>query len=565
MKKNKTKLLVSFLFLLAILCISTCCNANKIESISMDIYIDSNGTANVTEIWKANLNDGTEGYKPYGNLGNCKITDFTVYDDSGKQYTTVSFWDVEDSFNQKKYKCGIHNKTDGIELCWGISKYGNRTYTLKYKITNFINQYTDCQGINFFLMPIEMEQTVDSVSLKISSPINFTESNTQAYSFGFEGSTEIKDGSIVMKTSKKFKSSNYMIAVAKFDGNYFPSGNNIESSFEEDLKETEDYANKLKRERIMTIIAIIVAIVLFIAFFAVVLIIVYLFTAPSLQFDGGNKIPSVKKSDYWREIPCYKDLLKAYWVGEKYHIITDKSGLIGAILLSWIQKGYINLTKTKAGLFSLKDNNYAIDFSNFSSCENAQEKKLLDHFRKASGSNLILEHKEFEKYCKSNYTTIENWFAKTIDEETKVFESESLITKKPLEKNFLFFHKTHSVKTADITLREEAIKLQGLKKFLLDYSLINKRDAIEVHLWEEYLIFAELLGIADKVSEQFSKLYPDMNQLSNLNTDFTTIAISNMSHSGYHAAHSAYISSSSGGGSYGGGGSHGGSSGGGFR
>ena len=35
--------------------------ANSISKINMDIYLDDNGTAHVTETWSANLNQGTEG------------------------------------------------------------------------------------------------------------------------------------------------------------------------------------------------------------------------------------------------------------------------------------------------------------------------------------------------------------------------------------------------------------------------------------------------------------------------------------------------------------------------
>lgn len=564
MKRNVSKVFFTFLFLFAMLCISTFCQANSIDSIDMRIHIDSSGTANITEIWKAHLSSGTEGYKPYGNLKNCEIKDFTVHDDTGTEYSYDSSWDVDDSFNEKKYKCGIHRADNKIELCWGISNYGDRTYTLNYKITNFINQYTDSQGINFFLMPIEMDNTVDSIQVQISSPYQFTTDNTQIYSFGFEGTTEIKDGVIILKTSETFKSSNYMIAVAKFNQNYFPTGNNIDLTFEQDLQETQDYANKLQKNQVLLVIFVIGLLLFIFLLFAAILITIYLFTAPEMVFDGGNKIPSVKKSDYWRDIPCNKDIFKAYWIGEKYNIIKDKSGLIGAILLIWIQKGYIKLSNTSSGHFSIKDNKYAIDFSNFSHCENAQEQKLLDYFRSASGSNLLLEPQEFKKYCEKNYSQIEKWFVNVVSDYTKQFEREGLITTTTLTKKFLFFHKNHSTKKANIELQKEAIKLQGLKRFLLDYSLINKRGAIEVQLWEEYLIFAQLLGIADKISEQFSLLYPDMNQISNLNTEFTTIAISNISYTGYHAAHSSYMSSQSSG-SYGGSGSIGGSSGGGFR
>ena len=63
-------------------------------------------------------------------------------------------------------------------------------------------------------------------------------------------------------------------------------------------------------------------------------------------------------------------------------------------------------------------------------------------------------------------------------------------------------------------LREDAVQIAGLKRFLLDYTLIKEREAIEVHLFEEYLIFAQMLGIAKKVAKQFSELYPDLVEQS---------------------------------------------------
>ena len=46
----------------------------------MDIYVDNNGDAYVTETWKCNVTQGTEVYHPYYNLGNSVIKDLTVMD-----------------------------------------------------------------------------------------------------------------------------------------------------------------------------------------------------------------------------------------------------------------------------------------------------------------------------------------------------------------------------------------------------------------------------------------------------------------------------------------------------
>ncbi len=122
MKKIYSKLLMGIiLFAIAILfifCEKTNA-ANTIHKINMDVYINPEGVAEITEVWEATLTQGTEGYKPYANLGNCKITNFSVRDDSGVTYTKLSNWDSNKSFDSKIHKCGVINKSDGIESLWG--------------------------------------------------------------------------------------------------------------------------------------------------------------------------------------------------------------------------------------------------------------------------------------------------------------------------------------------------------------------------------------------------------------------------------------------------------------
>ena len=47
----------------------------------------------------------------------------------------------------------------------------------------------------------------------------------------------------------------------------------------------------------------------------------------------------------------------------------------------------------------------------------------------------------------------------------------------------------------------------------MDFSKINDRKGQEVALWEDYLIYAQLMGIADKVETQFEYIYPDYKKL----------------------------------------------------
>ena len=96
--------ILSFIFILPVNA------ANSIKSIDMDVYLDSNGTAHVKETWVATLTQGTEGYKPYSDLGVSNVTNFSVTDDMGNTYETLNKWNPNASFSSKAY---INKTYDG--------------------------------------------------------------------------------------------------------------------------------------------------------------------------------------------------------------------------------------------------------------------------------------------------------------------------------------------------------------------------------------------------------------------------------------------------------------------
>ena len=126
----------------------------------------------------------------------------------------------------------------------------------------------------------------------------------------------------------------------------------------------------------------------------------------------------------------------------------------------------------------------------------------------------------------------------------------------------------------DDTIYEDSTKLYGLKKFLEEFSKIDTREVLEVQIWDEYLMFAYIFGIADKVAKQLKNLYPEVLEDPNNYIDLDTILyinyLSNRSVNAASTARSRAESYSSGGGGFssggGGGGSFGGGGGGGgFR
>lgn len=470
----------------------------------MDVYLDKNGNAKITEIWDASLNQGTEGYRPYTNLGNSKITNFSVSDEDGTTYEFLEKWNTKANFNTKAYKCGFNKISGGVELCWGISKYGERTYILKYDITNFVVNYSDYQGIYFNFL--NLDQSIGGATIKIHSDVPFSIDNSKIWAFGYEGTINFVDGDIILDSNGLLGSYEYMVALVKFENNLFNTTNTSDKTFdtikESAFSDVDDLEyknstknNNSKKDKLYN--AFMIFCYLFftpLGWFMLYGILVLLkgkeWVLGSERYSGelvfgeeGKKLPKDADINYFREIPCNKDLERAYFICKTYSVEVDstiKEGIIGAIFLKWIRDKKVNVSKTKRGLFNLKDNDYAIDFSRMENAENEIEEELFQMLLSAAGSNKILEAKEFKKWSKNNCLKISKWFDKIISKEEKYLENEGLIVENTEETAAMFGRKKMiTVKNVDPKLKEEAIKLKGLKKFLLDFSMMQKENILK--------------------------------------------------------------------------------------
>lgn len=524
----------------------------------MDIYIDEYGDAHVTEVWDYKVDSGTENYHSYKNIGNSKFTDFTVKDET-KTYTTLSSWDVDASFKEKSYKCGINKISKGVELCWGISSYGRHTYTLNYTITNFVSELKDSQMIYWELVPKGNRK--GNAYIKIHSDFNY-DFETPVWGYGnYGGTCYVYNGYIEMQSDGKLDDDEYMTILVKFPSGTFDTSNVLNHDFEYYHKMAEEGATHHTNFNLLAIIF---------SFFTIVIVfIIFVFSITytaskndnsSFVFNGGNKVP--KDVPLFRDIPCKSDIFRAYFIAYKYGLMKKKTDFLGAILLKWLKQNKIQIQKKEVGKIFKKEDTCIILNAN-STFDNNLEQDLYSMFYTASKDG-ILEEKEFEKWCSNNYSKILGWFDKVLNSQRDKLVKEGIIT--PQEKITLKIFKSKQY-VVNSSLMEEAKELKGLKKFLEEFTLIDKREAIEVALFEEYLMFAQILGIADKVSKQFKKLYPDI--IENYNYDFDDIfllyALSNSGISKANTAKSRAESYSSGGGGFSSGGGGGGSFGGGGR
>ena len=57
-----------------------------LNDISIHTTLNNDGSAHVQEIWDINIEEGTEIYIVFDNMGDSHISNFNVVDDQGKRY-----------------------------------------------------------------------------------------------------------------------------------------------------------------------------------------------------------------------------------------------------------------------------------------------------------------------------------------------------------------------------------------------------------------------------------------------------------------------------------------------
>ena len=543
MKKLKYLLLVLFLFPLSVY-------ADNIYSRNMDIYITKEGNANVTETWDVKADSGSEWYISFKNMGNTRISNYKVLMD-GVEMTGLSTWNVNASRSQKSGKYGINYTSDAIELCFGKGDFKRHTFTLSYDISNIIFNTSDAQVLYNTLIP---ETTAKYFDIKIKSYYAFPD-DLAVWGYGYKGYAYVKNGYVELTTEYGLNKQ-YVTALIKFPLNTFNTSNsyNYFKSFEDVSKKAKegsfeyDYDDSSKFEWVYNLL-------IYLCLFSIIFlpILLALFSGTKYVFRNDKKIP--KDVNYFRDIPCGKDIKKAYYLASKNNLIKRNTDLLGCYLLKWIKEGIVTTNKDSK--------NSVIIFDPLKKPTDLDELGMFNMMYEASQDG-VLEKNEFKYYCGKNYEKVLGHFEKVLKSEENSLIDSNNITK--INKRKFLFTKTYCV--FDDSIYYDVIYLKGLKKYFKDFTRMYEKMPIEVHLWQDYLIFAQLFGMADKVAKEFKNLYPDVitddtyNDILLMNTIYTSgISSANSARSAaqsYSAGGGGFSSGGGGGGSFGGGGSSGG-------
>jgi uncharacterized protein YktA (UPF0223 family) len=282
-------------------------------------------------------------------------------------------------------------------------------------------------------------------------------------------------------------------------------------------------------------------------------------------FEDGSEF-SKKDVHPFRDIPT-KNIAYFYYLADHAGLIKEKTkgGIMSAYVLRWIKNNQVSFKKTEENGFFRKKEGYQIDFSKPLTTEDPLESRLYDMFVKASGKNLILETKEFEKWCKRHYESVVGWFEKVEKQVRKDLRSQKLLIVSKKYRNVLGISLPKTTETFKMKVKDDMEHVYGLNKFLIDQDNMKEKEVIEVQLWEEYLMYATILGIADVVEEQLKIVKPSFEQEMDMNYYNSMLLTRAFVYQGVINANNAYHTANSGSAfSGGGGGSSFGGGGGGF-
>ena len=468
--------------------------ANQVERLATDVALEQDGSAHVTQVFAAQTDEGTEFYMDRLTSGGLTYANFAVADENGPYALTADDrWDVDASFTEKAGRCGLVNIDGGVELCWGITDYGTHTYTVSYDIGGLAGGYSDADGLLYRF--IDQDQSVFPTNadliIRMADGTPLTQDNCGIWAFGFEGQIQFENGIIHAWTDSPLEGGQYLTAMVQFQSGLLQPQRVEEGSFQtvkDAAFQGSDYTEAADEP--LTAMDIVWMVVSLAAICGGIFGIFALLRARK----RAKAKKQLAKIDYFRDAPNGGDLNVSYALGLGLKSCTDESYLAARVLR------LVTLGSLEPELEPGKKNRASMRFVREPHNGDPFDEALYTFLQAAAGADGVLRDSELEDFC------CDDRHAKTLSDmlESSGHQGELTLSRTGCLKG----NKCRRAKDLTPRGQQQRNELLGLKRYLLDFSLLAERDVKETFLWQEYMVYAALLGVAKQVMEQLRQLYP---------------------------------------------------------
>ncbi len=505
------KYIIIFSLFLSILCFNidlAYASENTVHNIDIHVKVDYNGDAHINEVWNIDVYNGTEIYKIMNQIYESEIKDFYVVDDKGYMYKSMNQWDIQRSFDYKSYKCGIIQDEEHFELCFGIGDYGNRTYSLNYTITNFVKDYKDVQGIKSMIIS-DMSLPVENFNMTIELPYSIDKELSDIYGFGFKGIMSIDENKVIIKNTKPIILGEKVHFIMTFDDqlfeNVYHSEVNINdvirtlkrnSEYKKSEYMSDEYYNTFLMKQEYTMMMFIAGISLM-GVTGLILLVSYIRYKGKLKDYIFNDNTTIQKENIKKNSEILDlHLFDIYYLSMITDILdeTNRHNLIGSLMFDWINKDILVFNK-------IDESSYEISFNDIH-FENGLERHLFNYLKEASGSNLLLEKDEFERWSLENYEKIDLWLDEVYQYVENKYKNNGLLCEESVHGKWLFKNVDVKRYVYDKQIKDNIYHMLGLKTFLENAQYKQEREQLSEKQWDQYLVYVYLFDLFDKIDSE---------------------------------------------------------------
>lgn len=486
------------LFLAVCLCAALCClpvsAANRVPEMEVEVALRADGSAHVTQTWHARTDEGTEFYLARNDSGYLSITDFSVADKNGT-FTRLEHWDVNATREEKAGKCGILDTPEGVELCWGIGEYGENRYTIEYVVHGLVGAYSDADGFNHRFVD-DMSFFPSDLVLTIRNEDNtpLTDEDCDVWGFGFTGQVAFEDGVVRAWSEAPLERGQHATLMLSLKKGMLAPERTVDGSFEVVKARAfegsdYDYENPDWEDEPWTLDDYLFALVFFGGIGGTV---VGMFKK-LFGWEKRKAAKRLKQVDYFRDIPNDGNLNATYHLGLSDRACQEDT-LMGAYLLRLIADGALEPTAE-----SVDTKKVCLQLVRPPRTGNEFDDALYTVLEAAAGEDGTLQPNELQYYYMRNRRPVIAFMDSCQSDAQRTMHGGG----------WLKGAECRGRRDLSETGLEQLDQIWGLKRFLLDFSLIHERGVGETVIWQDYMVYAMLLGIADKVAPQIKKLYPD--------------------------------------------------------
>ena len=476
----------------------------QLHDLDIRVVLYKNGDALISETRKMTIDsEGTECYIGLANMGQSVIKDLTVTDETGARYVYTD-WDVSESRSWKQYKCGIVTTKRGYELCWGLGAEGERTYTATYIMTGLVRGYPDACAIRHVFLDTAVSPKPEHARVAITTAdttMVISDETCGLWGFKFQGELWFENGYMMAETTEPMNSEAGLYLMARFPKEMFEPTIWEEDSFEdkkEEAFEGSDYEYDEDEDDMSCFEWL-----MFILVYGGAALLVIGSVVWRIYSVWSAKRKLNKNLLWYRDIPLNGNLQEANKILNAYkYFNSDYNNLMSACILKLISMGIITI-ETKPNHKGKMEPNFVIHDYKEIDKQPVLMRQLYKIFKESAGSDRVLEPWELKSYMRStSHQSVIDQFVTTLH------------AKKDLSK----------YPPTDKGVNE----VFGLRKFLKEFTLLDERELKEVTLWKDYMIYATLFGIADKVIKEMKQVNPayfDMDRVASQMADDMTLPL----------------------------------------